>query len=211
MEVIPLVAGILDTNCYLIISEETRTALLIDAPPDSKDLVLEELSMRKLQLEAILLTHTHWDHTVDTAEIKKETGAKIFVSQADNYRLQEPSKHTLFPLEFDIEPAEADHLISGKELLDFRTAECWAIPTPGHTEGGLIYVFDSLRSAFVGDTIFYLSIGRSDLPGGDEESLIRSIRDKVFALPDDYILYPGHGAKTSVQFEKENNPFLYGI
>lgn len=208
MKIIPLVAGILETNCYLVVSEESQTAILIDAPPDSKNLVVEELRKGNLRLEAILLTHTHWDHTVDANAIKKDTGAKLFVSIADYYRLQEPMKHTLMMLDFEIEPAVADYLISNKELLPLQTAQVLAVPTPGHTEGGLTFIFHSIRSAFVGDTIFYLSIGRTDLPGGDENALLQSIKEVVFALPEDYLLYPGHGMPTTVAFEKENNPFL---
>lgn len=211
MEIIPIIAGLLETNCYLLTSAESRKAILIDAPPDSTEIVLQELKKRDLVLEAILLTHTHWDHTADAEPIKNATGAKLYVSDSDYYRLQEPMKHTLMPLDFEIKPTKADYLINVEDILTFRTTKLRAIPTPGHTEGGLTYVLDSQRCAFVGDTIFYLSIGRWDLPGGDEQTLLKSIRNVIFALPDDFILYPGHGISTTVGFEKNNNPYVLPI
>lgn len=211
MEIISIIAGILDTNCYLLASAESRTAILIDAPPESAEIVFEELKKRDLSLEAILLTHTHWDHTADAEPIKNVTGAKLYVSVTDYYRLQEPMKHALVPLGFEIKPTKADYLINGEELPTFRTTQLRAIPTPGHTEGGLTFVLESQRCAFVGDTIFYLSIGRWDLPGGDEQTLLESIRNGIFTLPDDFILYPGHGILTTVGFEKSNNPYVLPI
>ncbi|MGQ9819955.1 MAG: MBL fold metallo-hydrolase [Candidatus Kapaibacteriales bacterium] len=211
MEIITIVAGILETNCYLITSPESRTAILIDAPPESAEMVSQELKKRDLSLESILLTHTHWDHTADAEPIKKATKAMLYVSKLDYYRIQEPMKHTLMPLYFEIKPVEADYLISKEELLTFGSIELLATPTPGHTEGGLTFVFKSRQCAFVGDTIFYRSVGRWDLPGGDEKTLLESIRNKIFALPDDFTLYPGHGITTTVGFEKKNNVYVLPI
>lgn len=211
MEIIPIIAGILDTNCYLLTSAESLTAILIDTPPESIEIVLHELKKRDLTLEAILLTHTHWDHTADAEPIKNATGAQLYVSNSDYFRLQEPMSHTLMPLDFEIKPVKADYLIDAEMMLTFQTAQLRAIPTPGHTEGGLTYVLESQRCAFVGDTIFHLSIGRWDLPGGDEQTLLDSIRNVIFALPDDFILYPGHGISTTVGFEKINNPYVLPI
>lgn len=208
MEIIQITAGLLSTNCYLIINPETRRAILIDSPPDSKDQILETLRNEQVQLEAILLTHSHWDHFADANPIKCSTGANLFVHKNDYYRIQNPFEHTLVQLDFEIEPAEANHLIVHRESLVFETAKLEAIPTPGHTEGGMTYVLESERCAFVGDTIFYLSVGRTDLPGGNAELLMQSINQTIFQLPDDFILYPGHERPTTVGFEKSFNPYV---
>ncbi len=211
MKIIRITAGLLETNCYLIINPEARKALLIDSPPDSIDKVLETLRTEQAQLEAILLTHTHWDHFAEANPIKRSTGAKLYVHKNDYYRIQNPLEHTLMPLDFEIESAEADYLIGGQEELVFEAATLEAIPTPGHTEGGITYVLRSEGCAFVGDTIFYLSVGRTDLPGGNDEALTKSINEIILRLPDDYILYTGHDKPTTVGFEKSFNPYIITV
>lgn len=208
MKIIPLVAGILETNCYLVVNEATKTALLIDAPPESKEIIIDYLNQNGCKLEAILLTHSHWDHSADANPLKSETEAKVFVHSEDYYRLQEPMKHTIFELDFNIEPCDADVLLEGGEILDFQTTSLRVMHTPGHTEGSICFVCDSLKCAFVGDTIFYLSIGRTDLPGGDPVKLQNSINRILNKLPDEYTLYVGHYQETSVGFEKSYNPYL---
>lgn len=208
MKIIPVVAGILETNCYLVVNEATKTALLIDTPPGSKDIIIDKLAEEDCSLEAILLTHTHWDHSADANLLKQATGTKVYVHSADYYRLQEPMKHTLFELDFTIEPCQADVLLEGGETLKFETATLRVLHTPGHTEGSVVFVCDELRCAFVGDTIFYLSVGRTDLPGGDQNLLQESLNRILNELPEDYKLYVGHYQETTVGFEKTYNPYL---
>lgn len=208
MNIIPVVAGILETNCFLVVNKSTKTALLIDAPPESKEIVLNKLNEEDCKLEAILLTHSHWDHCADAAKLKLETNAKIYVHRADNYRLLSPMDHTLFEINFAIEPCSADVLIDGNDTFEFTTATTRVIHTPGHTEGSIAYIFDSLKCAFVGDTIFYLSVGRTDLPGGDPALLQESLNKILNELPEDYQLYVGHYKQTTVGFEKSYNPYL---
>ncbi|MCX7909310.1 MAG: MBL fold metallo-hydrolase [Ignavibacteria bacterium] len=208
MKIIPVVAGILETNCYLVVNETTRTAVLIDAPPESKEIITNKLKEEDCTLEAILLTHSHWDHSADVNPLKRETGAKVYIHSADSYRILEPMKHTIFELDFQIEPCEPDVLLFGNETLEFRTATFRVIHSPGHTEGSVAYLLDTMRCAFVGDTIFYLSVGRTDLPGGDPTLLQESINKILNELPEDYKLYVGHFQETTVGFEKTYNPYL---
>ncbi|MCX7880331.1 MAG: MBL fold metallo-hydrolase [Ignavibacteria bacterium] len=211
MKIIPVVAGILETNCYLLINQEKRTAILIDAPPDSKKKILELLETENALLEAVLLTHTHWDHSADAAEIKKATSSKVYVHKDDYYRLQDPMNHTLMPLDFEIEPCFADYLIEHNEVLSFETCEVEVIETPGHTEGSVVFVVHSIGAAFVGDTIFYMSVGRTDLPGGDSKKLHQSLSLIMDKLPNEFTLYPGHFQPTKVGLEKKFNPFIISI
>lgn len=208
MKIIPVVAGILDTNSYLVVNETTKTGLLIDAPPESAEIVLSKIESENCKLEAILLTHSHWDHSADANALKQKTGAKIYVHKADNYRLLSPMEHTIFELDFVIEPCEADFLLDGGETLQFSTTNLRVLHTPGHTEGSVVYVCDELKCAFAGDTIFYLSVGRTDLPGGNQEILQESLNRLLNELPEDYTLYVGHYKETTVGFEKSYNPYL---
>ncbi len=208
MKIIPIVAGILDTNCFLVVNTQKGTAVLIDAPPESKEIILGYLEQENCKLEAILLTHSHWDHSADANPLKTLTDAKVFVHALDNYRLEEPMKHTIFDIGFEIEPCRADTLLEGEEILEFETITFRVVHTPGHTEGSVVYVCDQLECAFAGDTIFYLSVGRSDLPGGNPEQLQESINRLLSELPENYTLYVGHYQETSVGFEKIHNPYL---
>lgn len=211
MKIIPVVAGLLETNCYLVANNQTQTSLLVDAPPDSATQIFDILKEEDLELEAVLLTHSHWDHCADLAKIKKQTNAPIYVHRLDKYRLENPMEHTIIPLDFEIEPCPPDYLIDKDETLNFKTAVVRVIQTPGHTEGGVVYIVDSLNSAFVGDTIFYLSVGRTDLPGGDSNLLQKSLNRLLNELPDDYKLFVGHYQETTVGFEKNYNPFLISV
>ncbi len=208
MEIVTMQAGLLETNLYFVVNNVVGKALLIDAPLDSKELVMDFLNRSGLKLEAILLTHTHWDHSGDCALIKQATGAPIYVHRNDLFRLQNPNEHLLIDLDLEILPADADVLLDGEVQLKFNTTSVRVLPTPGHTEGSVTFVIDELKSAFVGDTIFYLSVGRTDLPGGNEDELFASIQNVIFNLPDDYILYPGHERSTTVYFERLYNPYI---
>ncbi len=211
MKIIHVVAGLLETNCYLVANNQTQTSLLVDAPPDSATQIFDILKDEELELEAVLLTHSHWDHCADLAKIKKQTNAPIYVHTRDKYRLENPMEYTIIPLDFEIEPCPPDYLIDKDETLNFKTAVVRVIQTPGHTEGSVVYIVDSLKSAFVGDTIFYLSVGRTDLPGGDPNLLQKSLNRLLNELPDDYKLFVGHYQETTIGFEKNYNPFLVSV
>ncbi len=211
MKIIPLVAGLLETNCYLIVNNQTHTSLLVDVPPDSATKIFDILKEEESELEAVLLTHSHWDHCADLAKIKKQTNASIYVHLLDKYRLENPMEHTIISLDFEIEPCSPDNLINKDETINFETTVVRVIHTPGHTEGSVVYIVDSLKAAFVGDTIFYLSVGRTDLPGGDSNLLQHSLNRLLNELPDNYKLFAGHYQETTVGFEKNYNPFLISV
>ncbi len=204
------IAGPIETNCYLLIDDETKCCALVDAPPDASETILPVLAEGNLLLEAILLTHSHWDHSADAAKLRRETGAKVYVHPDDEYRIVEPDLHSIFRLPFKLEPCRSAELLSGEMNLSFGNIGLTVLHTPGHTEGGVCFVWPDAKTVFCGDTIFCESIGRSDLPGGDSEVLLQSIKSKIYSLPDEYELMPGHGPKTNVGYEKKNNPFVRG-
>jgi glyoxylase-like metal-dependent hydrolase (beta-lactamase superfamily II) len=210
MEIIPVESGPVDTIGYLVIDSGTRSAILIDTPYQSSVRILKFIKDMQVELKAILLTHTHWDHTADAAVINHHTNADVYVHEADAYRLSDPQKHTVFTLPFKLEPVTNPVIIQHGDSLAFGSLIFDVVHTPGHTEGGVCFLENNNKVIFTGDTIFYSSIGRTDLPGGDYKQLIGSINERLLNLPDDYNIYPGHGEPSSIGVEKINNPFLNG-
>ncbi|MCX6139607.1 MAG: MBL fold metallo-hydrolase [Candidatus Kapabacteria bacterium] len=203
--------GPVATMCYLVCDAHSRTAYVVDAPYGCRDLVLREVLRSGCTLSHVLLTHTHWDHTADCADLSTTTGAKVVVHEADNYRLLDPMGHSLWPLPFDIDPVPNAALLhgdSGSVSLGEGRAPLQFIHTPGHTEGGVCFIDVASKRVFVGDTLFNGSVGRTDLPGGDAEQLFSKIRDLLFALDDDYEVFPGHGPTTTIGAERRTNPFV---
>lgn len=211
MEIIPLECGPLLTNCYILLDEFTKTALLIDCPPESCDAILDLSYDKGFKIEALLLTHSHWDHTMDAIELKEIAGVPVYIHKDDEYRLLDPMSHTLMELPFELDPVTPDGYLKHGDTILCGDMIVEVIYTPGHTEGGVCFVIHNKKICFTGDTIFHESIGRTDLPGGNTDKLLNSINEKLMTLPDDYILFPGHGARTTVGHEKTSNPFLSGI
>ena len=201
--------GPVATNCYLVGDDSTKTAYLVDAPHGAAEPVMRVLSEKGWKLTDLLLTHTHWDHTADCARLQRETGARVTVHEADLYRLTDPMAHTIWPLPFVIEPVTdvtiIDSATSHLVLSDKRRLD--VLFTPGHTEGGVCFVDRSADRVFVGDTLFNGSVGRTDLPGGDMDQLIQSIRTELFGLPEHFVAWPGHGPETTIGVERRTNPF----
>jgi glyoxylase-like metal-dependent hydrolase (beta-lactamase superfamily II) len=201
--------GPVATNCYLVGDEASRTAFLIDAPHGAFEPVMRVLGEKSWTLTDLLLTHTHWDHTADCARLRRETGARVMVHEADLYRLTDPMAHTIWPLPFEIEAVHTAMKI-GNDVASLSVgsgAVLDVLHTPGHTEGGICFIDKRNLRAFVGDTLFNGSVGRTDLPGGDIDKLVRSIRTQLFPLPDEMVAWPGHGPETTIGHERRTNPF----
>ncbi len=197
--------GLLKTNCYLLACEKTNKAVIID-PPEADAQITNYLEENKLQLKYILLTHGHIDHIGGVAFIKEYSKAKIFMHRDD---LSLVKNAAIYAQWFDLNPPppfEIDEFFTEDQIITAGTIELKVIFTPGHTPGGVCFVDDI--SAFVGDTLFAGSIGRTDLPGGDYETLISSIKNKLMKLDDSIVVYSGHGPKTKIKDEKDTNPFL---
>lgn len=208
MQIIQIEAGPLATNCYLVSDETSGRACIVDAPLDSWNLLQPYLNQNNCTLEAILLTHTHWDHTADCKKIQNETNASIYVHKKDYYRLSDPMKHTLIPLPFEIEKIDEVQEVEDGSKVEIGNLKFDVLFTPGHTEGGVCYVEHNEGVIFAGDTLFKESIGRCDLPGGSMPILLESIQSKLLTLPDWYKVFSGHGPSTTIEWEKQNNPFL---
>ena len=197
------------TNSFLLWDEE-KHALIIDAPPESFDEVMAAIEREELKPTALVLTHTHWDHTADTNRFKEHFGEELltFVHPDDEYRLEDPMKHLLWPIPLQMEPTKPDRHLRHGDVFTLGEMLFEIIHAPGHTEGS-ICLYDRKRALiFVGDVLFSGSVGRTDLPGGDHDTLMESIREHLLPLPDETRVFPGHGPDTTIGVEKESNPFV---
>ncbi|MBQ1891678.1 MAG: MBL fold metallo-hydrolase [Firmicutes bacterium] len=191
------------TNMYLVWDEDSKKAFIVD--PGAESVQMENaISENKLQPEYIILTHAHGDHTGGIDPLKeKYPGIKLVANRAERKMLAERSRisggegHTA-----DIEVTDGDTLDVGPMHLCF-------IDCPGHTPGGMSILLGKVL--FSGDTLFMSSVGRTDLPGGDWDTLMHTIREKLFVLPDDTVVLPGHMQETTIGFEKRCNPFVRDI
>ncbi|MDR0338991.1 MAG: MBL fold metallo-hydrolase [Desulfovibrio sp.] len=203
MRIIAIPLGPLDTNCYVAHSDEE--AVVID-PGGSPEKVTAYLDKHRLTLTRILLSHLHFDHTYGVAALAGATGAPVLASPKDGFLLEgEGGKGGMWGLPL-VEAYTYDPLTPGR--YDFLGLPWDVLATPGHTPGGLSFFLPAARSLFSGDALFRRSIGRTDFPGSDHEQLIASIKNVLFALPDDTVVYPGHGDATSIGDEKRNNPYV---
>jgi len=212
MKIEKFTTNIFQENCYLVWNEQSKHGIVIDPGMmnDSERAILEEfISKNHITIQCVLLTHTHLDHAASAKIISQKYDCKIYGSAEDedlskNLQMQAD----FFQLKCTFDSFKIDCYTSDLEELDFANLKIVVLFTPGHTKGGTSYYFPQLQSVFVGDTLFSSSIGRTDLWGGDYDTLISSIKCKIMALPGDTIIYPGHGTKTTVNEEKQYNPFL---
>lgn len=202
-------SGPVATFAYLVLDDATQDALIIDAPFGSSEVIAAEAQREGVKPSALVLTHTHWDHTGEAAELRRiYPDMQVYVHRDDEYRLIDPMKHTVWPLPFDIEPVRADHYLKDGDTLSIGSLSFAVIHTPGHTEGGICLLSLERGVVFVGDTLFAGSVGRTDLPGGDWETLKGSITSRLMKLPDTIEVYPGHGPTTTIGRERATNPFV---
>ncbi len=184
-------------------------AVLIDAGPAVCS-VLEFLKSKGLKLEAVLLTHGHPDHVVGAAEISEVTGAPVYIHEMDARMIQLMPSTILSMLGIDeIRFPEDYRTVEDGDVLQLAGMEIRVLHTPGHSPGSVSFHVDN--AVFDGDLIFRSSIGRTDFPGGDFEQLARSAKEKIFSLPHETRIYPGHMGPTTVGWEKRTNPFLVGV
>ncbi len=200
LEVGPIMA-----NCFILGCENTKEAVVID-PGDDADRILMELAKSELKVKYLINTHGHFDHVGANKRMKETTGAELAIHQDDEPMLNELSSNALmFGLSAENSPP-ADIVLKDGDEISFGEITLKVIHTPGHSRGGIcLYTPGHL---FAGDTLFAGSIGRTDLPGGDYDTLISSIKEKLLHLDEKTMVYTGHGPETTIGNEKAINPFL---
>jgi len=199
--------GAFAQNGFLVVCAGSGAGLVVD-PGGGTARMLEAVAAEGVKVEAIVLTHAHLDHVEGVAAAKKATGAPVLLHRDDEplYRAA-PTQAQWFGVEFDPQPDIDGHLEDG-ESVRFGECELRIRHTPGHAPGHVILVGDGF--ALTGDCVFNGSIGRTDLPGGDFQQLMASIRKHILTLPEETVLYSGHGPETTVGHERATNPFLAG-
>lgn len=215
-------AGAFQTNCYILAQDDSTECVVVDPGQDATAPLVEFLDQSGLTPAAVLLTHGHLDHTWSVAPVCEKFGIPAYIHPEDRYMLSDPLRGTGPALAAMIGDAEFREPADVRELADGDVLELAGIRfdvdhTPGHTQGSVVLRTTAatadgpVQVALTGDTLFAGSIGRSDLPGGDHEQLLRSIAAKLLVLGDDTAILPGHGGSSSIGQERVANPFLVGL
>lgn len=200
-------------NGFVLGCEETREGVVID-PGDEVGQLLGAAAQHNLSIVSILLTHAHLDHVTGVAAARRALSVPVWLHRADNFLYERVVEQgQMFGLRVEPQPA-IDHFYDGEGPLRFGRYAVRVLHTPGHCPGGVCLAVtrdgESSSTLFVGDTLFAGSIGRTDLPGGDLNTLLRSIREVLFRFPDDTVVWSGHGEVTTIGQERRTNPFLIG-
>lgn len=196
IEVFP--AGPLPTNAYIVADEETNEAWIIDAPPDSAQMVLDEVTARGYHVNAIIDTHGHWDHIADNAAMQAATGAPLLIHEADAVLIEHPERMgSSVP---DIAPSKADRYLNDGDMLHLGRYIFTVWHTPGHSPGGVVLYEPTTNTLIGGDTLFPNGHGRIDIPGADRAAMYRSLA-RLAELPPETTVYTGHGDPTTIGAE----------
>ncbi len=196
--------GPIGTNCYLVWSERGATEAVVVDPSGDPLVIRARLAEVGARCVAILITHGHWDHLVAVADLAEGTGAPVHMAEDERVLLENPAAFA--PSSVVIRPHTPDVFLQGGETLELGGLTFEVVSVPGHSPAHLAYYADG--ALFSGDVLFAGSVGRTDLPGADWETLLESIRSLVDTYPPETIVYPGHGAATTLGAELERNPFL---
>jgi len=215
MKIHVLPAGPIQTNAYLLTASERGEAVLIDAPGDIWAEIEPILAETKCKLKELWLTHGHWDHMQGGAEVVRHTGAKVRAHLDDRPMIETPEiMEEIIGRDLGLEPVKVDTWIAQGDKINALGVEVEVRHVPGHCPGNVLFYFPGNKekkaagAAFVGDALFAGSVGRTDLPGGSMEQLKRVIRSEIYTLPDDTVVFPGHGPRTTVVTEKLSNPYV---
>ncbi len=204
-EILPV--GPLRCNCSVIGDEASREAMVID-PGDEVEQILALVDRHGLRVKQIVITHAHIDHVGGAMKLRRITGAPVLLNHNDSALLEMLDEQAAWVGMAAPQPVQIDQGLADGDTLRAGGVSASVLHTPGHTEGSVCLYFPEHSRLIAGDTLFAGSIGRTDLPGGSLEKILRSLHQRVLALPDDTLVVPGHGPATSIGRERESNPFL---
>ncbi|PKM80935.1 MAG: MBL fold metallo-hydrolase [Firmicutes bacterium HGW-Firmicutes-14] len=203
IECIPV--GMMGANCYCIGCRSTREAAVID-PGGDVEKILNYLKENDLNLKYIINTHGHIDHVAGNDKLREQTGAKLLIHELDAPMLSDTRLNLSSFMGFEKIFKNPDRLLTDEDTIEIGDIRMEVMHTPGHTRGGICLSTEG--AVFTGDTLFNGSIGRTDFPGGDFDTIINSIKLKLLSLPDDTAVYPGHMGHSTIAYERKYNPFL---
>lgn len=206
MKVEKFVTGIISTNCYLVINEDTKQAVVID-PAACPSYLMSHIKSEGLKVEAILLTHGHFDHIMGIDGFLSEFDVPVYVHEDDADAMEDPVLNQSSTYTSGYTFGKARYL-RDHQMLELAGYTFQVIHTPGHTKGGCCYYVASEDVLFSGDTLFQNSVGRTDFVNSSTSDLVHSVREKLFLLPDDTMVYPGHMGETKIGHEKKYNPYV---
>ena len=198
--------GVCATNCYYVYRDGSTEVMVFD-PADRGGDIYRAITEKGFHIGAILLTHGHFDHIWGAEELREKSGAKIYAYEKEQ-PLCESSDLNLSAQMGRACTIKPDYYLKDGEKVQVGDLTCKLLATPGHTAGSCCYYFENDGIVMSGDTLFCQSVGRTDFPTGSMSDIVRSVKEKLMALPDEVKVYPGHGEITTIGFERENNPFL---
>lgn len=207
MNIQSLVVGPVAANCY-ILSDAAGEGIVIDPGGDAPT-ILEAIKKENLKINAVLNTHGHSDHIGANDAVRDATGAPLYIHAADENMLTDPRANLSLFMGSKIISRPAEYHLKEGDILHFGDIELKVLHTPGHSPGGVCFVGDGV--VFSGDTLFAESVGRTDFPGGSMSQLLSEIKEKLMKLPDDTVVYSGHGPVTTIGWERQYNPYINGF
>ncbi|MDW5595575.1 MBL fold metallo-hydrolase [Conexibacter stalactiti] len=210
IEVAAFTVGPVQENSYLVRQQGAESAVIFD-PGDEAERLLGAIDQLGVRLDAILLTHTHFDHVGAVAPLARATGAPVWCPALEREVMLDVMRYVPWPGFGPFENHDPEHLVSGGESISLAGLDFDVIFTPGHSPGHVTWSLPAEQAIFSGDVLFQGSIGRTDLPFGDHQTLLRSIAGLLDALPDETVVHPGHMGITTLGTERATNPFLQDL
>jgi len=202
-----IVVGPLGVNCFILGDKQSKEGVVVDPGADC-EMILESVARFGIKVTYVINTHGHFDHVGCNRQLLEQTGAELLIHQGDQALLSMASRSAQkYGLKVEDSPVPSRHLTDGMTL-EFGRRCIEVLHTPGHTQGGCCLYLANEKLLITGDTLFAESVGRTDLPGGDHDQLISSIKAKLMPLPDETIVWPGHGPSSTIGTERRRNPYI---